>query len=144
MERRQTRSINNMEDIHKKLTAGINWIVKNWSKIPDNLKREIEDSNKSKVILLLNRQKPSIEQCCDFNEERISVNEKGQIIWGFDSGCSCPSPWYESAPDCYSCSDSIKDFILNDFSGFDEGALEECLSVIEEIKDGIQKVRKDS
>jgi hypothetical protein len=41
----------------------------------------------------MDRQRPSVEQSYDFDEERFGVTKQGNIIWGFDSGCSCPSPW---------------------------------------------------
>jgi hypothetical protein len=123
----------------------IDWIVKNWDKIPDTFKtnlkcgdRLISDVKMEEhiVILLLDRQKPSVERCWSFNEERISVTRTGKIIWGFDSGCSCPQPWHDTYPNCYSCSNSWKEFVLN-AEKFDHGAIDGCLKRIEEIKKSI-------
>lgn len=125
--------------MNKELQAGINWLIKNWNKIPEQYKQNIKDGKDSEVVILLSRQKPSVEQSWDFHEERITINKDGQVIWGFDSGCSCPSPWDDGAPNCYSCSESWKEFMLNDFSGFDEGALEECLETIIEIRTLVEK-----
>lgn len=53
------------------------------------------------VFWLLDRQKPSIEDDYDFDEERLGVTECGKVIVGFDSGCSCPWPWHDNYPGCY-------------------------------------------
>ncbi len=112
----------------------IDWVIKNWAKIPEQYKEEIVDGKSSKVVLLLDRQKPSVEADYSFDEERITINEQGQIIWGFDSGCSCPSPWHDSAPQCYSCTESWKEFVVNDLKGFDPDALEAVAARIDEMK----------
>lgn len=123
----------------------IDWIIKNWDKVPDTFKSNIKSNSQSIqgvgleehiVILLLDRQKPSVERSWDFDEERISITKTRKIIWGFDSGCSCPSPWHDNYPNCYSCSNSWKEFILN-AEKFDHGVIDECLKKIEEIKQSI-------
>jgi hypothetical protein len=107
---------------HLKLTSrDVVWIKGNWEKIPDKFKTNIKANNYSNiagvkdeghfVVLLLDRQKPSIEASYDFNQERVGVNRFGQVIWGFDSGCSCPSPWDDSFPKCYEATRSWKEFI---------------------------------
>lgn len=53
------------------------------------------------VCWILDRQKPSVYPSYDFDEERLGVTKEGKVIVGFDSGCSCPSPWDDSYPDCY-------------------------------------------
>ena len=133
----------------KDLTKEIDWIVENWKKIPDSFKTNLQGDSSSYgyngspipgvsleghvVILLLDRQKPSVERSWDFDEERISVNSEGKVVWGFDSGCSCPSPWRDSYPKCYTCTDTWKEFTLN-VEKFDHGALEEVEATIEKIK----------
>ena len=133
----------------KDLTKEIAWIKKNWKKIPDSFKINLHGEAGSYgyngtpitnvsleghvVILLLNRQKPSVERSYDFHEERISVNAEGQVIWGFDSGCSCPSPWHDSYPGCYTCTNTWKEFVLN-IEQFDHDALKEVEEKIEAIK----------
>ena len=67
-------------------------LLKKIKKIPESLWEET-DGKMYKVIWLLNRQKPSVEASWDFDEERIGITKDGKIIYGFDSGCSCPSPW---------------------------------------------------
>lgn len=121
----------------------VDWIGKNWDKIPDSFKRDIRPNTYSNVpelkleehivVLLLDRQKPSIEQSYDFNEERIGITKTGKIIWGFDSGCSCPSPWDSNFPGCYTVSKEWKQVEL-EAKNFDEGWLEEAQEKIEEIK----------
>ena len=124
------------------ISKDVQFIVKNWQKIPDRFKTPLKGGIEGVkmedhfVVMLLDRQKPSVEACWDFDEERISINQKGQVIWGFDSGCSCPCPWDDSHPDCYSCDEGWKEFELNAHQ-FDHGAMEECLEVIEEIKKAI-------
>lgn len=51
------------------------------------------DEEKYRVVWLLDRQKPSVEEFYSFDVERLGITDDGRIIWGFDSGCSCPTPW---------------------------------------------------
>ncbi len=60
--------------------------------IPDEFWVRIKDY---RCIWFIDGQKPSVEACYNFDEERFGVTRDGKIIWGFDSGCSCPSPWDE-------------------------------------------------
>jgi hypothetical protein len=123
------------------------WVVKNWDKIPDEFKSNILGQYKNPlegltieghiVVLLIDRQKPSVEQSYDFDEERFGVNRFGELIWGFDSGCSCPSPWDDSYPDCYSHSKSFKTFEV-DQTRFDTGWLEEANKKLTEISKKIK------
>jgi len=131
----------------KNITKEIKWIVDNWDKIPDKFKVQINagsysgamsnlpglPSEEHFVVLLLDRQKHSVGRSWDFDEERIAVNKAGKVIWGFDSGCSCPAPWVDSYPDCYTVTKSWKEFAVN-IEKFDRDVLEECLQKIEEIK----------
>lgn len=123
----------------------IKWIVKNWDKIPDEYKINLQnDGYRSNgeipgvkkeehvVVMLLDRQKPSVSASWDFDMERISVTRTGRIIWGFDSGCSCPSPFDDSYPNCYSCG-SYKEFQISE-KDFDPDWLAECTAKFEEIK----------
>lgn len=138
-----------MIDISKE----VKYLVDNWDKIPERFKKSIMSngyyrqadtlipgvpSDEHVVILLLDRQKPSVEQSWDFDEERISITKTGKVIWGFDSGCSCPSPWHDSYPDCYSCSNSWTEFEMN-IEKFDHGAVDECMRKIEEIKQSLNE-----
>ena len=92
------------------------------------------DGGSYKVLWLLDRQKPSVEACWDFDEERFGITKDGKIIWGFDSGCSCPSPW--SAADFGDASYNVrewKEFELGKFPEFDEKWKEEIIENIDKI-----------
>ena len=132
------------EKMENKISLGVKWIVKNWNKIPDEFKQNLKPhsySGKIKeipeenhfVVLLLDRQKPSVKSCYDFDEERIGINREGKVIWGFDSGCSCPSPWVDSYPDCYNVNKTWKQFVIN-LKDFDRNVREECLESINDIR----------
>lgn len=121
-------------------------LIKSWDKIPDSFKYNLQTSNYRShgtipglnmedhvVVLLLDRQKHSVEQSYDFDEERISVNKKGQVIYGFSSGCSCPSPWDDDYPACYNLEKTWKEFVLKDTSGFDEDWSKACEEKIDEV-----------
>jgi len=124
----------------------ISWIKKNWERIPDKSKvslfpgykycdKTIKNVKKEGhfVVLLLDRQKPSVDADYDFDEERLGVNRFGEIIWGFDSGCSCPIPWDDSFPDCYESSRTWKEFKVN-LKDFDKDLKKEVLEEFEKIK----------
>lgn len=126
----------------------INWLVDNWDRIDDKFKVNIQPSRYSEkvqdlnieehiVILLLNRQKPSVVASYDFDEERIGVTRTGKIVWGFDSGCSCPSPWEDSFPRCYNVAKEWKQFEIK-LSDFDVNWEQGCRERIEEIKQTIK------
>lgn len=149
-----------MKDINKQLSEGLKWIVKKWDKIPDEFKVNLrKNASKIKdvkteghlVVLLVNRQKPSIEADYTFDEERFGINRFGEIVWGFDSGCSCPIPWGDSFPKCYSAVKTWKEFIVvnkgkteikgySDF--FDIGWKEEALQKIKLIKEVMKKTKQ--
>jgi len=121
----------------------IEWITQNWDKIDDKFKTFLAPSKyrlmkelkleEHFVILLLDRQKPSVEADYSFDEERIGITRTGKIIWGFDSGCSCPSPWDDSFPDCYNISKTWKEFEVN-LKDFDTNWDKDCSEKIKEIK----------
>lgn len=133
----------------------VKYIVENWDNIPEDFKQDIRPSKYDytkreyttsgvafvpgipeedhTVVMLLDRQKPSVPQDYDFDEERIGVAKSGAIIWGFDSGCSCPSPFDDSYPDCYNLDKTYKEFILTP-KDFDPDWEEQCVSKLEEIK----------
>lgn len=135
----------------KNIAKEIDWLVKNWDKIPDTFKTNLQNEGYRShgalvpdvpleehiVILLLDRQKPSVAQSYDFDEERISITRSGKVVWGFDSGCSCPSPWDDRYPNCYTCTKTWKEFSIN-LNDFDPGAVEECLEKIAEIRAAIK------
>jgi len=127
----------------------VKWIKNNWDNISDEYKEDIMPNKYSDkleglkreehfVILLLDRQKPSVEASYDYDEERIGVNKNGKVVWGFDSGCSCPSPWDDAYPDCYNISKTWKEFIGN-AKDFDKKFLEECDKTLNDIKKDVKK-----
>ena len=111
------------EEKRVNIEDGVKWIVGSWDSVPDEYKTDlrpdkyslIENLSKEEhfVVLLVSRQKPSVQAYYDFDEERIGVTKKGQLIWGFDSGCSCPTPWQDSFPKCYNLSKTWKEFEIN-------------------------------
>lgn len=92
------------------------------------------DGGKYSVLWLLDRQKPSVEASYDFDEERFGVTQDGRIIWGFDSGCSCPSPWSQEdfGDESYDVK-TWKEFEIGEFPAFDERWQEEIIEKINEI-----------
>ncbi len=135
------------------ITKEINWIVKNWDKIPDkykwNLEKKYDFCNEVMgkkvaelpeeeylVVRVLDRQRPSVEASYDFDEERIFISHTGKVIWGFDSGCSCSSPWVDSYPDRYKVSKNWKQFEVN-LKDFDRDVIEDVLKKINEIKNAV-------
>jgi hypothetical protein len=128
----------------------LDWIKQNWDNIDDKFKSDIKPdkySGKIKelklegyiVVLLVDRQKPSVEADYSFDEERMGINKFGEIIWGFDSGCSCPSPWFDSYPDCYNVSKTWKEFKVD---GFDKGFMEDAITKFTEIKTETENAKK--
>jgi len=72
------------------------YLMKHAAELPFPKKEDEYDYNTfkgKKVYWLLDRQKPSVEPDYSFDEERLGIREDGEIIFGFDSGCSCPTPW---------------------------------------------------
>ncbi len=128
----------------------IAWVIKNWGIIPDRFKSSLKPDSyygdkgavpglgieEHVVIMLLDRQKPSVERCYNFDEERIGITKTGKIIWGFDSGCSCPSPWEDSYPNCYKVSKEWREFEIKT-EDFDTDWEKDMLNKISEIKKSI-------
>ncbi len=84
----------------KEILEKIKILSENYQKIPLNEWETTETNEDRKVVWILNRQTPSIEPSWDFDEERLGITHEGKIIFGFDSGCSCPVPWRD-------CGDSV-------------------------------------
>lgn len=74
------------------LKTKIQRLIDNLDKVPQEFFARTAEE-KYQVLWILNRQKPSIEPSYDFDEERFGITTDGLIIYGFHSGCSCPSPW---------------------------------------------------
>lgn len=73
--------------IKGKLNRAVQKLLEVRALLPMDLFRPTEGGN-YRVLWFINRQKPSIEACYDFDEERFGITIDGNIIWGFDSGCS--------------------------------------------------------
>lgn len=141
----------------------VKWVVKNWDSIPDNFKENLcpkkyadwagVSKEQQIVVLLVDRQRPSVASSYDFNEERVGINRFGEVIWGFDSGCSCPSPWDDGYPQCYKLSKDWHSFVAtaktkaptaeeyHDFGDteFDTGWSEEAKAKLDAIQQGIAR-----
>lgn len=125
----------------------VNWIKRNWDKISDEHKKNIKPDRYSQnvsnlkleghiVVLLINRQKPSVSASYSFDEERLGVNRYGEIVWGFDSGCSCPSPWNDGYPECYNVAKTWKEFKVE---GFDPDYLDDATKTFNKIKEQVKR-----
>lgn len=134
-----------LESVQKEIINGIEWIKKNWKSltefqkifVPSDYKKEEDVLGNTIVILILNRQKPSEEREYDYNEERIGITASGKILWGFDSGCSCPIPWEDNAP-FYNVEKDWKSFRISALEQFDSNVLEDITSNIRNIKNKIK------
>jgi hypothetical protein len=99
------------------------------------------DGGKYEVIWFMDRQKPSVEANYSFDEERFGMTRDGRVIWGFDSGCSCPSPWSSGdfGDDSYQVKE-WKEFSVTPSESFDAGWDEECYS---NLKDYLLLIEQD-
>ena len=94
---------------------------------------------KYRVIWFMDRQKPSVEQSCDFDEERFGITREGNVIWGFDSGCSCPSPWIDCGDAVYHVKE-WKEFTVPAEEAFDADWQDACYA---NLKDYILLINDD-
>ncbi len=106
----------------------IQTLIANRDKVPDEFWVRT-DGGKYEVIWFMDRQKPSVHASYDFDEERFGLTKTGQIIWGFDSGCSCPSPWSKEdfGDDNYLVKE-WSEFEVSPENAFDAGWQEESYS----------------
>jgi hypothetical protein len=115
-------------------------LIDNVEKIPEKYWRKT-DGGQYEVVWFMDRQKPSIERGWDFNEERFGITKDGKIIWGFDSGCSCPSPWsQEDHGDQNYEVKEWKEFMVDPETAFDAGWEEESYETIKEILNEIKNI----
>lgn len=103
-------------------------LIENRHKIPDEFWVRT-DGKQYESIWFINGQKPSVEAYYDFDQERFGITRDGKLIWGYDSGCSYPSPWssYDFGDENYK-TNSYKEFFINELPEFDEGWKEEAQS----------------
>lgn len=78
-----------------KIKEKIEKLIENKDLIPDEFWVKT-DGGLYETIWFMDRQKPSVERSYDFDEERFGITKEGKVIWGFDSGCSCPEPWSQN------------------------------------------------
>lgn len=97
-----------------KFKEEIEKLIENRHKIPDEFWVRAKDN---RAIWFMDRQKPSVTESYSFDEERFGLTKDGKIIWGFDSGCSCPSAWEESRVD-YNVTE-WKEFEVSSHEAFD-------------------------
>lgn len=124
-----------------KFQEQIEHLIENRHMIPDEFWVKT-DADKYEVLWFMDRQKPSVEANYSFDEERFGLTRDGKVIWGFHSGCSCPSPWSSSDfGDAYETRE-WKEFVMQDYGKpvqteenrwsaaewFDAGWEEECYS----------------
>lgn len=102
----------------KEILNKIKFLSENHNKIQVE---EWEDVQGHKIVWILDRQKPSIEINWDFDEERLGITSEGKIVYGFDSGCSCPMPWGEQNYEDYYTEKTWKqlEIDLSDLEEFD-------------------------
>ena len=125
-----------------KFKSHLKKLMKDIALIPDEFFVRT-NGGKYNVVWFLDRQKPSVEANYSFDEERFGMTKDGRMIWGFDSGCSCPSPWSsEDFGDTNYLTSTWKEFefrTANDFdAGWDDVSLlniEDYLKLIEAQKD---------
>lgn len=139
-----------MSEIKKlKFEKEITDLINKRHDIPDEFWINTDD-RKYQVIWFIDRQRPSVSASYDFDVERFGLTRDGKIIWGFDSGCSCPTPW-ESNP--YDVKE-FKQFCVEDYGKaemneknrydvdqwFDEGWEDDCF---DNLNDYLLLVSKD-
>lgn len=111
-----------------KFKKEIEKLIENRHKIPDEFWVRT-DGGMYQTIWFMDRQKPSVQADYSFDEERFGLTKEGKVIWGFDSGCSCPSPW--SAGDFGDSNYHVKEwkeFAVPNDEAFDAGWEDECYS----------------
>jgi len=79
-----------------------------------------------RVIWFVDRQKPSVVPSYDFDEERFGLTMSGKIVWGFDSGCSCPSPWEDNVHDETYSKKEWTEYVLGSEAPLDNGWQDGC------------------
>lgn len=118
----------------------IKFLVDNFRNIPVKYWESTETNKDRKVVWILNRQKPSVEPYYSFDEERLGITGEGKIIYGFDSGCSCPAPWYDCGDEVYT-EKTWKELEVNfkeleNFEGFemdDKNRLSEIVNTVRSL-----------
>lgn len=122
------------------LTSGqIEELLNKRGMIPDEFWRETETNRERLVLWLVNRQIPSVQADYSFDEERLGITKDGKIIFGFDSGCSCPSPWHDCGDGVYTIK-TWKEFNIDPGAAAELEWDKEC---VQNVKDLLMLVRDD-
>ena len=123
--------------------SDIDFLKKNFTKIPQGYLSTTNDG--LPIVWLIDRQKPSVEADYSFDEERIGITYRGEFIWGFDSGCSCPTPWGETADaQQYKIEEKTwKEFVVS-AKDFDVNWKEEAEKKASEIRKAMEGMRDGS
>jgi len=128
-----------------KFKKEIETLIENRHRVPDEFWVRT-DGRKYRTIWFMDRQKPSVEDYCSFNEERFGLTQDGKVIWGFDSGCSCPAPWSQRdfGDENYLVKE-WKEFMVEPETAFDADWQDECYSNLSDylllIKENIEPKR---
>lgn len=111
-----------------KFKKEIEKLIENRHLIPDEF-WVMTDGDRYEVIWFMDRQKPSVEANYSFDEERFGLTKTGKVIWGFDSGCSCPSPWSQRdfGDENYQTNE-WKEFLVSPEQSFDADWQDDCYS----------------
>lgn len=112
-----------------KFKEQIEELIENRSKLPERAWKKT-DGGMYEVIWFMDRQKPSVEIDYSFDEERFGLTSDGKIIWGFDSGCSCPLPWNDCGDGVYHVKE-WKEFQVSSQEAFDADWQEECYASLQ-------------
>jgi hypothetical protein len=118
-----------------KYAKEIKLLIKKVNKIPSEYWEKTE-GGRYEVVWFMDRQKPSVEPSYDFDEERFGITREGKVIWGFDSGCSCPCPWDDCGDEVYEVKE-WKEFEVDPETSFDSDWEDESYKIIREILEKI-------
>ncbi len=120
-----------MEDSTKKKTEvneAIEWLINNRDKI---LKDEWVKAENGRLVYWLLDQDDGTADSYETSQERFGITFKGEIIWGFSSGCSCWDGWTK---DDYEFPVTYKEFIIRELPSFSKGWEREVLNQINSLK----------
>lgn len=120
-----------------KFSKEIKKLIKKRNLIPDEFWVWTEKRD-HQVIWFMDRQKPSVEASYDFDMERFGITRDGRIIWGFDSGCSCPTPFEGGAYE----TKEWKEFEVSPETAFDREWEEQCYETLKDFLKLIDSVEE--
>lgn len=80
--------------------------------IPDEF--WVRAENKERVLWILDHEDGTAGSY-ETSQERLGITQKGEILWGFSSGCSCWDGWQSEN---YCSTKSWKEFQITDFTSY--------------------------